>query len=157
LLTSVRGASKQNPKQKIPICQALASQGPRKRTNTQTHSESPFRGELNRIQIYVRREGGSGEKQGQREWWEGGRRERGNREKRGGREKCEDNMKERDEARRGGGWRVREKEVEERRGSEGVGCQTGEKRVREEDRQVGRREEEVEVERAGNMYEGRWS
>jgi len=66
-------------------------------------------------------------------------------------------MKERDKARRGGGWGVREKEVEEWRGSEGVGRKTGEERVREKNRQVGRREGEVEVEKAGNMYEGRWS
>jgi len=69
----------------------------RRGTNTQTHSAGPYRGESDRFQIDVCREGGSGERQEKKEWWEGDRRERNNGEKRGGMERWEDDMRERDE------------------------------------------------------------
>jgi len=47
-------------------------------------------------------EGGSGEKQGEKEWWEDDRRERENGEKRCGVKRWEDDMRERDEVRKGG-------------------------------------------------------
>ena len=51
-------------------------------------------------------EGGSGEKQGEREWWEDDRRERENVEKQGGGERREDDMREgRDVKGREGGGR----------------------------------------------------
>jgi len=53
----------------------------RRGTNTQTHSAGPYRGESDRFQIDVCREGGSGERQEKKEWWEGDRRERNNGEK----------------------------------------------------------------------------
>jgi len=48
------------------------------------------------IPIHICGEGGSGEKQGEKEWWEGNRRERGNGEKQRGGERREDDIKERD-------------------------------------------------------------
>ena len=46
-------------------------------------------------QKHVRGEGGSGENQGEKEWWEGDRRERGNGEKQSGEGRREDDMRER--------------------------------------------------------------
>ena len=61
-----------------------------KRTYTQKHSAGPCRGRADRIPIHTCGEGGSGEKQGEKEWWEGHRRERENGEKQGGGERRED-------------------------------------------------------------------
>jgi len=47
-----------------------------KRTYTQTHSAGPYQGESDRIPIHVCGEGGSAEKQGEKEWCEGDGRER---------------------------------------------------------------------------------
>jgi len=51
---------------------------------------------LDRIPIHVCGEGGSGEKQGEKEWWEGDRRERESGEKHGGGQRREDDMREMD-------------------------------------------------------------
>ena len=53
----------------------------RRGTHTQTHSEGPCQGGSDRIQTHVCREGGGGEKQGEKEGWEDARRERENGEK----------------------------------------------------------------------------
>jgi len=69
-----------------------------KRTYTQTYSAGPCRGGSDRILIHVCGEGGShgGEKQGEKEWWEGDNGERESGEKQGGGERREDDMRERD-------------------------------------------------------------
>jgi len=67
-----------------------------KRTYTQTHSAGPCRGGSDRIPIHVCKAGGSGEKQGEKEWWEGDKGDRENGEKQGGGERWEDDMRERD-------------------------------------------------------------
>ena len=67
-----------------------------KGTYTQTHSAGPCRGGSDRIPIHVCGEGGSGEKQGEKEWWEGDSRENKNEERQGGGERLEDDMRERD-------------------------------------------------------------
>jgi len=46
--------------------------------------------------MHVCKQGGSGEKQGEKEWWEGDRRERKNGENQGGGGRREDDMRERD-------------------------------------------------------------
>ena len=68
----------------------------------QTHSEGPCRTGSDRTQTHVCGARGGGEKQGEREWWEGDKRERDDGEKRGERGKLEGDRRERDEARRGG-------------------------------------------------------
>jgi len=67
-----------------------------KQTYTQTHSAGPCRGGSDRIPFHVCGEGESGEKQREKEWWEGDRRERENGEKQGGEERRKDDMRERD-------------------------------------------------------------
>ena len=62
-----------------------------KLTYTQTHSAGPCRRGSGMNPIHGFGEGGSGEKQGEKEWWEGDRRER----KQGVRERREDDMRER--------------------------------------------------------------
>jgi len=57
-----------------------------KQTYTQTHSAGPCQGGSDRIQIHVCEEGGSGEKQGEKEWREGDRREMENGSRVGGKE-----------------------------------------------------------------------
>jgi len=52
-----------------------------KRTYTQTRSTGQCQGGSDRIPIHVCGEGWSGEKQGEKEWWEGDRRYRENGEK----------------------------------------------------------------------------
>ena len=66
-----------------------------KRTYTQTHSAGPCQGGSDRIPIHVCGEGGSGEKQGEKEWCEGDGRERENGENLK-RERRDDDMRERD-------------------------------------------------------------
>ena len=71
-------------KSNTPRSQALAPQVLRKgeekeerrKINTQTHSEGPCRGGSDRIPTYICGEGGSGEKQGEKKWWEDDRREK---------------------------------------------------------------------------------
>ena len=72
-----------------------------KGTYTQTHSAGPCRGGSDRIPIHVCGEGGSGKKQGEKEWWEGDRREKDNGEKWGERKGWEDDIRGRDEVQRG--------------------------------------------------------
>jgi len=69
-----------------------------KRTYTQIHSAGPCRERSDisdRIPIHVCGEEGSGDKQGEKEWWEGDRRKRENAEKQDGGQRREDDMKER--------------------------------------------------------------
>jgi len=105
----------------------------------------------------VRGEGGSGENQGEKEWWEGDRRERENGEKQRGRERREDDMREMGGTSRGekdvGGGR----KMEGRMGNEGGGwgCEAGGEVAREEEREGGRLEGGEEVGRGGYKCWGR--
>ena len=73
-----------------------------KQTYTQTRSAGPCRGGSDRIPFHVCGEGESGEKQGEKKWWEGDRRERKIGEKRGEGKRWEDDMRESPGTRRRG-------------------------------------------------------